>query len=76
MFLSLLRQVILLIPCLLILPNVPGLNGEPLGLTGIWLSGAISDGLSSLITLVIFYNSVKKLNRNKEVDCEEELSIC
>lgn len=58
MFLSLLRQVILLIPCLLILPKIFGLNG-------IWLSGAISDGFSSLITGILFYNSVKKL---KEVD--------
>ncbi len=76
MFLSLLRQVILLIPCLLILPSVPLFNGKPLGLTGIWLSGAISDGLSSLITLIIFYNSVKKLNKNKKVECEKELSVC
>ena len=76
MFLSLLRQVILLIPCLLILPNIPLFNGKPLGLTGIWLSGAISDGLSSLITLIIFYSSVKKLNKNKEVECEKELSVC
>ncbi|WP_024614137.1 MATE family efflux transporter [Clostridium sp. Ade.TY] len=61
MFLSLLRQVILLIPCLLILPKIFGLNG-------IWLSGAISDGLSSLITGILFYNSVKKLKEVEEID--------
>ncbi|GAA0071305.1 MATE family efflux transporter [Clostridium sardiniense] len=76
MFLSLLRQVILLIPCLVILPNIPGLNGEVLGLTGIWLSGAISDALSSLITGIIFYNSVKKLKEIVTVDGKEELELC
>ena len=46
MFLSLLRQVILLIPCILILPKIFELNG-------IWLSGAVCDGLSSFITGII-----------------------
>ncbi|MDQ0150190.1 MATE family efflux transporter [Eubacterium multiforme] len=64
MFLSLLRQVILLIPCLLILPNIFELNG-------IWLSGPISDGISSLITGILFYNSVKKLKEVKEDKLEQ-----
>lgn len=64
MFLSLLRQVILLIPCLLILPNIFELNG-------IWLSGPISDGISSLITGILFYNSVKKLKEVKEDELEQ-----
>lgn len=59
MFLSLLRQVILLIPCILILPNF-------LGLTGIWVSGALSDGLASLVTGVLFYLSIKKLKDKHE----------
>lgn len=54
MFLSLLRQVILLIPLLIILP-------KSLGLTGVWLAGPISDGLSALITAIVFYKDVKAL---------------
>lgn len=54
MFLSLLRQVILLIPCLIILPKI-------FGLTGVWLAGSVSDGLAAIITGIFFYTSVKKL---------------
>ena len=61
MFLSLLRQVLLLIPCLIILPRI----GD-LGLTGVWLAGPVADGLASIITGVIFFNSVRKL-KDKEV---------
>ncbi|WP_054200573.1 MATE family efflux transporter [Clostridium baratii] len=67
MFLSLLRQVILLIPCILILPKILGLNG-------IWLSGAVCDGLSSLITGIIFFYSVKKL-KAEEVEMKEGLEV-
>ena len=67
MFLSLLRQVILLIPCLIILPKI-------FGLTGVWLAGAVSDGLSSLITLIIFFMSVRKL-KDKEEIVEKEAVI-
>lgn len=67
MFLSLLRQVILLIPCILILPRIFELNG-------IWLSGAVCDGLSSFITGIIFLYSVKKLKTEK-VEVKEELEI-
>ena len=44
MFLSLLRQVILLIPCLIVLPRVGGL--------GLWslVSRTVADGLASIIT--------------------------
>ena len=65
MFLSLLRQVILLIPCLIILPKI-------FGLTGVWLAGAVSDGLSSLITLIIFFMSVRKL-KDKEIVAKEAI---
>jgi hypothetical protein len=44
-FLRLLRQVFLLIPLLLILPNFLGLNG-------VWGAGALSDLISSLIAIV------------------------
>lgn len=58
MFLSLLRQVIILIPCMLILPT-------KFGLLGVWMSGAVSDGLSAIITGIIFYNATKKLKENE-----------
>ena len=64
MFLSLLRQVILLIPCLIILPEI-------FGLTGVWLAGAVADGLSSLITLIIFFMSVRKLKDKEEIVAKE-----
>lgn len=67
MFLSLLRQVILLIPCILIFPKIFELNG-------IWLSGAVCDGLSSFITGIIFFYSVKKL-KAEDVEMKEGLEI-
>lgn len=60
MFLSLLRQVILLIPLMLILPKF-------LELDGVWLSGAISDFLSAVITGIIFYASVRKLKEPEDL---------
>jgi len=56
-FLGLLRQVLLLIPLLLILPNFLGLNG-------VWGAGALSDLISSLIAIVSLkkaFNNLKKL---------------
>ncbi len=60
MFLSLLRQVILLIPLMLILPNFIGLNG-------IWIAGALADALSAVITGILLYRSMKKL-KDKEIE--------
>ena len=54
LFLSMLRQVILLIPLLLFLP-------AKLGLFGVWVSYPISDLLSSLITLVFLVKEIKTL---------------
>lgn len=54
MFLSLLRQIIVLIPMLIILPRI-------FGLTGVWLSGPVSDLISSVITGILFYNDIRKL---------------
>ena len=61
MVLSLLRQVILLIPCLIILPHINGL-----GLTGVWLSGPVADGLASIITGLVFFTSIRKLKDNSD----------
>ncbi|WP_346928733.1 MATE family efflux transporter [Clostridium sp.] len=62
MFLSLLRQVILLIPCLIILPMIPLPNGETLGLTGVWMAGPTSDFISVIITNFMFKHEIKKLD--------------
>ena len=62
MFLSLLRQVIILIPCLLFIPRV-------LGLTGVWTAGPVSDMLALIITLILFVKDSKELwTSNDKVD--------
>lgn len=57
-FLSLARQVLLLIPALLILPRFMGLNG-------VWLSGPVADLTSSIITLMVLQWQIKKM-RNEQ----------
>ena len=56
MGLSLLRQVVLLIPLILILPHFFMLNG-------IWMAGAASDLISSIISFIFIAREVKVLNR-------------
>ena len=63
MILGLLRQVILLIPMIMILPKFFGLNG-------VWYSQPTSDLLSTMITAVVL---VKELKRYKNIDKELEL---
>ncbi|WP_195262737.1 MULTISPECIES: MATE family efflux transporter [unclassified Clostridium] len=63
MFLSLLRQVILLVPFIIILPRTFGL-----GLDGVWIAQPVSDVLSTVITIFIL---VKSMKVKEEV--EEEL---
>lgn len=62
MILSLLRQVILLIPFLFLLPRLFNL-----GITGAWLAGPVSDFIASLITAVVFYKSIKGLTMKNEI---------
>ena len=59
-FLSLARQVIVLIPALIILPNIYGLKG-------IWMAGPIADAISSIITGALLIHFLKQLN-NLEPD--------
>jgi putative MATE family efflux protein len=54
-FLSLSRQVIILIPALIILPNI-------FGLKGIWMAGPIADTASSIITAALLFHFLKQLN--------------
>lgn len=60
MFLSLLRQVIVLIPLLIILPKF-------FGLTGVWLAGPIADFTASVVTAIFLYNEIKHLNESHEM---------
>lgn len=55
-FLSLTRQVLLLIPALLILPHFFGLNG-------VWLSSPVADFSSSLLTLTVLQWQMKKIKK-------------
>ncbi|MFH0760496.1 MAG: MATE family efflux transporter [Bacteroidota bacterium] len=55
-FLSLLRQLIILIPALLILPNI-------FGLTGVWLCSPVADITSALITGFFLIWQLKKLGQ-------------
>jgi len=57
MFLSLSRQVLLLIPAILILPRLFNL-----GLTGIWMAGPVADFGASLLTGILLYRELKLLD--------------
>lgn len=54
MFLSLLRQVIVLIPLLIILPRL-------IGLTGVWIAGPIADFTASVVTALFLFNELRHL---------------
>jgi putative MATE family efflux protein len=56
--LGLLRQIILLIPLLLLLPPF-------MGITGIWVAFPLSDALSAIITGIFLIIGLKKLNNLK-----------
>ena len=55
-FLSLTRQVLFLIPAILILPHLWGLKG-------VWLGGPVADFTSSLLTLFVLQWQIKKLHK-------------
>ncbi|KXZ39140.1 putative efflux protein, MATE family [Alkalithermobacter thermoalcaliphilus JW-YL-7 = DSM 7308] len=58
MFLSLSRQVLFLIPVLIIMPKF-------LGLEGVWLASPISDFLSFILTFIVLFIEMKKLDEEK-----------
>lgn len=68
MLLGLLRQVIVLIPMIMILPNFIGLNG-------IWLAQPTADIVSAIITGIVLFKEIKKYDLYEEVDCIEELEV-
>ncbi len=51
--LSLTRQLLLLVPCLIILPRF-------LGTLGVWISIPIADSLATIITALVLFNQFKK----------------
>jgi len=59
MFLSLSRQVILLLPILLILPHY-------IGVRGVWLSAPLADIGSVILTTIFILREMKKLNKKIE----------
>jgi Na+-driven multidrug efflux pump len=63
MVLTLFRQVIMLIPMLLILPNF-------FQLEGIWLAEPVSDAVSAVISFIMIYVELKRLNRMQEEKLE------
>jgi Na+-driven multidrug efflux pump len=52
-FLSLSRQLLFLLPLVLILPHFWGLNG-------VWYSLPASDGVAAVITAIIMWNFISK----------------
>lgn len=65
-FLGLSRQVLLLIPLLLILPYFFGLNG-------VWGASALADLISSLIAIISLKSAFNRLNRLENEYSSEEL---
>ncbi len=67
--LSMLRQVIILIPLLLILPNI-------YGLMGIWTAAPISDMLTTIITGIFLYIQLKDMRKEeKYFESAEKIKI-
>lgn len=60
MFLGLLRQVILLVPMMLILPKF-------LGLDGVWFSQPVADVISFIITFIVVNKEVKS-HKDKDIE--------
>ena len=65
MFLTLLRQVIVLMPLLFVLPLF-------FNLTGVWMAGPVSDFVSACIVLFVSLREVKLLNKLQEEEVEKK----
>ena len=66
-YLSLTRQLIFLVPCLLVLPRIWGLDG-------VWFSLPVSDGLASLNAAVLLYMQIRKFKGLEMVSEPNETS--
>ena len=65
MVLSLLRQVILLVPMMLILPSMLGLNG-------VWFAQPIADVISFIVTVILLVKEVKSHKVNESDELEDD----
>lgn len=70
MFLSLLRQVILLIPFILILPRLFNL-----GVNGVWIAQPLSDVISSVITVSILVKTMRSTSSEKVEDEDGQIDM-
>lgn len=70
MFLSLLRQVILLIPFILILPRLFNL-----GVNGVWIAQPLSDVISSVITVAILVKTMRSTSSEKVEDEDGQIDM-
>jgi Na+-driven multidrug efflux pump len=68
MFLSLLRQVILLIPLILLMPKFFGLDG-------VWIAQAIADVGTTIIVVAFILYEMKKLSNLEPNDIKEEADV-
>lgn len=64
-YMSLTRQLIFLVPCLLVLPELMPLLGIP-ELDGIWLSLPVSDALAAMNAAILLYLQIKEFNRGED----------
>ncbi|MBQ0054067.1 MAG: MATE family efflux transporter [Bacteroidales bacterium] len=58
-FLSLSRQLIFLVPCLIVLPRIFGLNG-------VWMSMPISDVMAFIIAIILLVKHARKFKTQKK----------
>lgn len=59
LFFSMTRQVIFLLPVLLIMPRLLGFNG-------IWWAGPVSDTLGGMLALAMYFHELRKLSRMQD----------
>ena len=67
LFISLSRQIIVLIPCIIIMSKM-------FGLTGIWFAAPTSDFIATLLTFVLIKREMKQL-KQLQILREEELIL-
>jgi putative MATE family efflux protein len=63
-FLSLLRQIIVLLPLIIILPRFWGVEG-------VWIANPISDMASAVISFIFFRKEIKRLNCGMRMSVDE-----
>lgn len=66
MVLSLLRQVILLIPMILILPKF-------IGLDGVWFAQPTADTIASVITAIVIFKELRSYNKEEKLEIVESI---